>query len=703
MRKLNWVPAGNQISVGELPINSGMFYFVKGQSAGNGEASAVELTLPVSSRAENPIVDLGYWPSYSGITPQQRRTYLEWLAAGRSDSDPAQRSLGYVFLFFYGLERRILVEKDNDPAILAELVRLLSLYGPANKSRSLRSYFLQLCHYGGWRQGVAEYRALWPQFIELDGERPNEDGLRFVLANLHQNGETLDWIMAYRLALSMEECKRSTVVTRAREQFWELFQQRYREAYPEGMVLLASKQHSVERYAPASASLPYYGSNSDQLCTRIPNVLGMRKQFTKLPGIWNSCVEDLSGFSRTLNSGKQGLGAEIKVWQALPDDLRASYAHPLQQSFQELMGSAVTEGSHTFVPVSTLATMMGIPQKARLTPGQSREMAEAIGHLGYLLAPDTRLTGLPLQWDQEVALSPVAPLVDAHMAGLVRLLYLSMAVAAADDFIEDAEVEQFNSLVSPDVSNENAWAVLRATEQLLRRDVNVAVRAIPQICRQIPVPSREAVLRTMIHIAAADGEVGLDESKLLRKMARALELAETLPDQIVQDRAEFSEIRVEIAGAQKSSGERIPPKPVAGPSVPAFQLDVERLRVLTQETHEVINLLSQVMTEEEPAPPQIAEVEVMPVENPTSAMPEWAAALEGRYHAAFLEIIRYDTMPGTAFDALAQRNHLLPADLLDSVNAWSDETLGDFLLEREDDVQVFRDLLPDRTTLSNAA
>ena len=53
-----------------------------------------------SGGSRPPLEDFGYYPGYDGITPAQRRSYLEWLAAGRTDADPAQRSLGPLFLFF---------------------------------------------------------------------------------------------------------------------------------------------------------------------------------------------------------------------------------------------------------------------------------------------------------------------------------------------------------------------------------------------------------------------------------------------------------------------------------------------------------------------------------------------------------------------------------------------------------------------------
>ncbi len=93
-------------------------------------ALAVATSNPDTSGAE-----MGYWPSYSHIPPRSRLAYLQWLAGGKQD--PAG-NIGYIFLYFYGLERRLFVDRageEEGAAIAAEVERLRSIYG-ANSSFS---------------------------------------------------------------------------------------------------------------------------------------------------------------------------------------------------------------------------------------------------------------------------------------------------------------------------------------------------------------------------------------------------------------------------------------------------------------------------------------------------------------------------------------------------------------------------------------
>jgi len=699
--RLTWYTHGQSVIHAGLLIDDGMVYTSQRALAWPGEPSAIITSLSVGGTAANPLEDFGYYPSYDRISDGQRRCYLEWLSAGRKDVDPAQRSLGYVFIFFYGLERRVVLDRDRDPALLEEVLRLLQYYGSAHKSRSLRTYFLQLLHFGGWQLGSEAYRLLWPRLLAFDGDRPDEDGLRFVLANLHQRGETIDWEVAYRLALANQESRRSTVVMRAQEKFLALFQQRFNEQFPGGFRVDAAKQEALVQYRSASSALTqmsYERRPQSPFELRIPNIAGLHRQFQALPAIWNSCVDDLSGYSRALKSKKQGQGAALAAWRSLPPELRKIEDHPLKSAFAELLASAPREGDYAFVPTAMLAMLAGVPERAKLTTAHSREVAEITEGLGWHLAPDPRMTGLPLAWNQELALYGATPgQLETSLPGPVRLLYLAVTLAAADGVIEPQELDTFYQLVAPQVPREEDWRPIRATEASLRRDANVALRSLPQMSKLIPADSRQFVLRLMAHIAAADGEVSLDELKVLRRIARAFELNPDSVEKLLREDEAFREVTVAGAGRGGTRGEPIPTRPEE-PAI--FTLNQDRIKTLTQETQEVISLLSIVMAEPEemPSPPSAAF-------SPLARSPavEWLNELEARYHAAVLSLVRYDEITTNDFDCIAADHHLMPDDLFNAVNTWADETLGDFLLDRGENVRIVRGLLPDVAVLPVAA
>lgn len=75
---------------------------------GPAEPSTIYALCPVTwpAPAEDKVTKLGYFPSYAGMTPDQRGVYLAWLEDVRRPTEA-----GYVFTYYYGLERH-LIEGD---------------------------------------------------------------------------------------------------------------------------------------------------------------------------------------------------------------------------------------------------------------------------------------------------------------------------------------------------------------------------------------------------------------------------------------------------------------------------------------------------------------------------------------------------------------------------------------------------------------
>src|SRR5207302_1431026 len=127
----------------------------------------------------------------------------------------------------------------------------------------------------------------------------------------------------------------------AQEEFFALFEQRFGEKFPEGLPLQAAAQKTVVRYRPASNALAQIAyQQSSSFTVQLPNVIGLHRQLEALPDIWNSCVENLSGYSRVLASKKVGHAAELAAWESLPPELRKIEDHPAKESFDQLLIAA---------------------------------------------------------------------------------------------------------------------------------------------------------------------------------------------------------------------------------------------------------------------------------------------------------------------------------------------------------------------------
>jgi len=92
------------------------------------EPSLIWSKLPV--KQNNNLEDKPmYYPSYSGLSAEHRYQYLKWLTNVTQETN-----LSYVFLYYYGLERHLLI--GNFELAFDEIIRLLRHH----KASSFRSY-----------------------------------------------------------------------------------------------------------------------------------------------------------------------------------------------------------------------------------------------------------------------------------------------------------------------------------------------------------------------------------------------------------------------------------------------------------------------------------------------------------------------------------------------------------------------------------
>ena len=700
MTNLRWIPPNESISIGNYCIPSGMIYVSDGETSA-AEASCINLRKPIGQPASGIAARLSYYPQYMYLSADQRATYLEWLAADRRDEDPASRELGYIFLFFYGLERRLLVDKGQDQEVVAEIVRLLHHYGTYTRSRSLQSYCCQLVHFWGWQQGEQYYAQLLEWMKTLPVSLMADDELAIVLASHFQSNKSLTPELAYELTSRDLMSRRSVVVSRVNREFRDLFSKRYLENFPDGMSLARTKRLTRLQYRPASPTLLY--GFRDAFSIQVPDVLGLTSQFKPLPAIWNTCVEDLTGYSRA-RSKTGGSSESMKAYMAMPEDLRTGVVHPLAKSWDEILAGARPGKDCSLIDVGHAAQLFDISQREKLTPRQSRDLAQAIESLGFVVEPDARYDAA-YAWDQELAVyKPVGSKVMApssNYLGASVLMKLCVLVAGADGHVAPEELDVSRRFVEQKLTiNPEDHRRLEALEQVLVADPNRISGSLARIARPVPKEQRELICEVLVYVAAADSIVTKDEIRTLERIFKAFGLpAEKLEAHLKSISPEFGEVTIQEGGSQVSG------EPIPRPGQP-FHIDMSRVDRIAQETSEVIGILSKVMAEDEPESEESAhngKTGVAPVSQdstvrgaggPSSNTLEWFSSLEPKYHPVLLHLLERDSWPRADFDTLAKKFQLMPLDAFDAINGWADDNLGDFLLEGDDTILVHKQLIP---------
>lgn len=213
----------------------------------------IDASLPVSF-APTVMNTIGYYPSYDRLTPPQRGTYLRWLEGGRVDDFDDQACL---FLFFYGLEHRILA--DLDPTTGTDEIRLIyiELAQLAQRFSHRHSFW----HYA--RSLLDLLDALLVSLGVAPPERPESHGpvpfsvmpvmLQLELAAAAKHGLPIAPEVALAIVRSHSDARLRTPARRCVEQFDTLFLARYRQRFADGLTLPAlTTDPLVLSYRPAA-------------------------------------------------------------------------------------------------------------------------------------------------------------------------------------------------------------------------------------------------------------------------------------------------------------------------------------------------------------------------------------------------------------------------------------------------------------------
>jgi hypothetical protein len=69
------------------------------------------------------------------------------------------------------------------------------------------------------------------------------------------------------------------------------------------------------------------------------------------------------------------------------------------------------------------------------------------------------------------------------------------------------------------------------------------------------------------------------------------------------------------------------------------------------------------------------------------------SGLDAAFQPILERLLTRDSWPVPDFNALAREFHFMPLNIRDTLNEWSDETLGDCILDGENPVVIRRELI----------
>ena len=677
-RQAKWIKPGESVKVGKFRIQGGFFYFGDqlndmDRFKAEDDASLVNPTLEIDFRYPDFAGDqMGYWPSYSRISPRCRAAYIEWLASDRSDPETY---IGYVFLYFYGIERRLLVDDakgvvsdDERKALVRELKRLKNVY---DGNRSFRSYVTALLSHA-W---VFNHKNLdrKPDFDLLIAKRGFTSAFKFRLANIVQLGEPVDAELALAWVRSHPEFTLRTPARRCPDEFDALFKMRYLSKFGEGIKITPNKTRLQLDYHAASASLGGY----QNLRLELPDVSRLKGPVKKLVSLAEACTSELDQYSRFVGRPENSHDS-LSAISHLPNDLIASVSNPRFEKFKAWMRTRVSESSG-LVPVESILQHFGEAAPLKINKREAEMLTNIAEKAGYGIAPDVRFHHAKPDIDGNIVLfsgghgENFSPSSEFRKVGTV--LRLGALVAATDDHISDSEVFALKEVIVKDSRLSETEKRSLDAYMLWRLNTPANMSGLKKRLDLLSASEKVAISHILVGVALADGKIDPAEIKQLERLYTQLGLDKGL---VASDIHNVSSSRLKRPDPEDKSSSIVSTQPAS-----SFALDRDLLRLLEEETKEAQSVLESIFADEDSE--EVSEVEaptVVPIKNGSFS------GLDTHHQELYSKLIAKAEWPYQELEDLCDGLHLMTAGAVETINDWAFDKVGAPLIEDGSTVYV---------------
>ena len=682
-----WVGAGETVDVGGIEIKSGFFY-VGGQLSGLGgygtEPSLVDPTLEINRDSPDyPGKQVPYGCGYGDITSEGRAAYVEWLAGDRGAPGT---HMGYVFLYFNGIERRLLVDDENGAipdherdALIFELRRLKNLYG---YDRYFNVYVTSLLSH------------VWVLNNQNEGGRPSADlliaekeftsALQFSLARTVKEGAPVESELALAWIKTHPDFSLRTPALRCEREFDALFRLRYRNEFGDGLVIETKATSLQLNYRPANSSLRgYRGTRLD-----LPDVSRLIRPVKKLMDLAESCTNEIESFSRFVG-GPGNFPDSLRAVSLLPDDLVASLSYARLDRLRDWIEVQMSE-SGGLVPVKSILQHFGEDAPEKIDKKQADMLSNVTEKAGFGIVPDARFHGTRPDIDGKVMLfagghgSDFSP--SPTFRKLATIMRLGALVARTDEHVDEAEVELLRNLIAENEQlTETERCSLRAYMHW-RLNTPANMSGLKRRLEVLDSEEKIAVSHILVGVALADGKIDPAEIKQLEKLYISLGLDRSM---VTSDVYTLSSGRIPKPPVQEQQPPVQPqeppsqslfetPKPAAASS---FSLDYNLLRLYEQETKNVQAILETIFVDEDALYEPENETAT---DTPLSDHP--IRRLDMRHRHLYRELVTRKTWSRDEMEELCQNLQLMVGGAVEVINDWSYENFNLPLIEDDDEV-----------------
>ncbi|KQW72363.1 TerB N-terminal domain-containing protein [Ensifer sp. Root127] len=684
-----WLPAGVAVTVCSITIRAGMIYvggfLPKQGTVHQNENCLINPSLRIANQGDPSGSSMYYWPSYSELSQEARRTYLEWLAGSRSDPETY---IGYVFLYFYGLERRLMLEPGSadEEQVIDEVRRLRGIYG--------------------WNNSFQRYANELLNAVTLRRETPSEQDIRLVeptgyevptavklaLGNRVSQGRDIEPDLLLRFVMTHPETRVRTPAKRVPELLEKLFTLQLTALHPDGLRVKGGKFKKIKkRYRACSGTfeidVPVFGGD-------VPDITDRAEPITTARRLFDACSDQLDEYSRAI--GKlPGLQPNLAAIAKLPRELRRDSAllvpgAPLAK-VEELAGQSQA------ARLADIAGIAGVEIGAAPTKPRLRELGNLLAAFGLGVTCDPRYAPKNATANEHVIVFAVAEDVgdasDAYRTAQLSVM-LGMIVGHADGHFHDLER---NALIA-----RIATAPGITTDERRRLEAEIRLyEASPQRLddwikklKDVPLQAQVAIAEQLVAMAAADGNIHAEEVKKLETLFKRMgldhgELYDQLHANLPRNAAAGDDdLGLVVPAGEPVTGAPIPPPPT---DKPAIRIDLSALKTIRSETRVTASVLADIFAEDEDTAHELMPAVSIAVDEPRE---EIFDGLERRYDALLLELSARSLWPLDDFEQIVRAAGLMPGAAREAINDWALDRFDELLIEGDDPVEINSYLLP---------
>ncbi|MFU2319160.1 TerB N-terminal domain-containing protein [Rahnella sp. PCH160] len=624
------------------------------------DASLVNGSLLTSFAPENYQDEtLSYWPRYASLSPGCRGAYLNWLASERSE---ASCPIGYIFIYFYGLERRILLDgkqgivaDDEFRQIFDEVYRLRNIF---KDNYSFRNYSARL---------IDVMLFLRPEVVsipEASGFILTNESLsfRFQLAKTVEEGLPIAEAMALAWVIYYPLYTLRTPARRCESEFSALFKKRYTQKFGASLIVKPNKTRLKLEYTP-----PITHSGHCSRTTRSQRPEYVEDPLQKLIQIAETATDELEAYSRYLGK-KDTSKNDIAAMVLLPEEILSEDNKKLMTHFKSWADERIHE-HNGLVPLSAFWECLGISSPEKINKKETELMQGFTGKAGFGYAPDSRYHYAKPEPDGNIVLFACEPgenlIPSSGFASVSVALRLGAQMAQADSDIDESErgllqriIDNNHTLSAVEKRSLHAYLVWR-----LNMQANVA--GLKARIDQISVQERASIGEIIVSVACADGKITPTEIRQLEKIYTHLGLDSNA---VTRDIHHFSTSSKMSSSA--SDGSKSPE---------SFSLDKNILARHESETKDVQNLLNAIFEGEQPEEPVKTS---LPVSQPVLTNLDQA-------HRTFYEhLLQQDAWAREAATEICKGLGLMLSGAVETINDWSYERVDAPVLEDNDQIYV---------------